>query len=136
MDRRITRIFVLGFACLWFGMLVPIHQRGQIQLPGPGFARADGATDTKAHCPGGPNAPCHAKQKARPGSAPGDGPAEDAAGGGCAVCHFIAGLDLPAPIDLGIAPLGFLHALPSEVAPAAPARHGALPFHGLDPPLA
>lgn len=135
MDRRITRIFALGFACLWFGVLVPIHKRGRIQLPGPGFPRADGATAQKAHCSAGPNARCHVKQKAPQGAAPGDAPA-DGAGGGCAVCHFIAALDLPAPIDLGIAPLGFLYALPSDVALAAPARHAALPFHGLDPPLA
>lgn len=138
MDRRITRILVLGFACLWFGMLVPVHQRGQIRLPGPAAVAADGSPEMAAvaHCPrgGGADAACAGKSRQQP--APGEQPPRDNSGGGCAVCHFIAGLDAPPPVTLRVAALGFLRALPAEQPLAAPDRHTALPFHGLDPPLA
>ena len=132
MDRRVTRILVLGFTCLWFGVLVPVHQRGAIRLPGPAAVAAAGPT-SPTHC-GRAEAglPCH-RAPADPGSSP-DAPADG--GGGCAVCHFIAGLDVPLPVTTGIEPLGLLASLPTALAPAAPARHVALPYHGLDPPAA
>ena len=126
MDRRWLRILVLGFTCLWFGMLVPVHQRGQIRLPGsPSIANAVAAaqcnrTDAEAPC-----------RKNRPVSEKGD-----SGQGDCAVCHFIAGLQAPPPVMVAPAPLGLLCTLPPEAATATPPRHPALPFHGLDPPLA
>ena len=119
---------VLGFACLWFGMLVPVHQRGQIKLPG--VAAATGAKPA-GHCPraADPGSPCH-KQR-QPGK---DGaPRQD---GNCAVCHFIAGLHAPPPAVIYEARLGLLHVLPVDAPIVLPLRHPALPFHGLDPPLA
>ena len=119
-------MLVLGFACLWFGMLVPVHQRGQVQLPGPGGAeRASAAarcnrTDADAPC-----------RKDRPQPAGGDRES-----GRCAVCHFIVGLHAPPPVTAVEAALGLLGTLPPESAPVAPRRHSALPFHGLDPPAA
>jgi hypothetical protein len=111
---------VLGFACLWFGALVPVHQRGQIQLPGAS-ASAVGAS----HC-SRPDAPCH-KKDTKPGQAPKDP-------GNCAVCHFILGLHAPPPVTAYEARLGLVELLSPERPIVAPLRHVALPFHGLDPP--
>ena len=141
MDRRFTRILVLGFACLWFGMLVPIHQRGQIRLPGPSAAAADSpVASSAARCArGGPDAPCRLQPQSNwpaPDPARGGNDSESGGGGGgCAVCHFIAGLHAPPPVTVGPAPLGLLRVLPPARSAPAPARHTALPFHGLDPPL-
>lgn len=128
MDRRWLRILVLGFACLWFGMLVPVHQRGQIQLPGSADAAATKSAQAR-HCNRtDADAPCRKGQRA---------PDDDGGGqGSCAVCHFIAGLQVPPQVTVAPRPLGLLRTLPAEDGPAAPSRHPALPFHGLDPPLA
>lgn len=133
MDRRPLRLLVLGFSCLWFGALMPVHQRGQIRLPGPVVSiDADGSQLPKARCHrGGPDAKCHGRQERQP-----DPGKESPGPGNCAVCHFIAGLDAPPPVVVGIMPMRLLRVLPPEQAPAAPPRHAALPFHGLDPPLA
>lgn len=56
--------------------------------------------------------------------------------GDCAVCHFIAGLQAPPPVTVAPTRLGFLRTLPPDEALSVPLRHAALPFHGLDPPLA
>ena len=114
---------VLGFACLWFGMLVPVHQRGQIQLPG-----ASASAGTGGHC-SRPDAPCHKKGagKGEPGKPPKDR-------GNCAVCHFIVGLHAPPPVTVYVARLGLLETLRPDRPAIVRLRHAALPFHGLDPP--
>ncbi len=111
MHRPALRWLVLLFTCAWFGVLVPVHNRGQITLGGPRAA----ATAT-ACCPGEAKArpavaACHpvkpaaAETPARANAA--DAPPDDApAAGDCAVCHFIAALDLPAPVLLDAPPLG------------------------------
>jgi hypothetical protein len=120
---------VLGFACLWFGMLVPVHQRGMIQLPGPAVAAAASAAQA-SHCPraGDVKAPCH-KAAAKEGD--GEAPASE---GNCAVCHFVLGLHVPPPVTVYVACLGLLRQAAPEEPAIAPLRHAALPFHGLDPP--
>ena len=122
MSSPLLRWLVLGFACLWFGALVPVHQRGQIQLPGGASASA------ASHC-GRPDAPCHKKDAGHPGEPP-KNPEN------CAVCHFIVGLHAPPPVTVYEARLGLLTVLPPERPIVAPLRHAALPFHGLDPPTA
>jgi hypothetical protein len=126
-------MLVLGFACLWFGMLVPVHQRGQVQLPGPaGVDQAAAAAAGAGHCTRtDADAPCR-KNHPEPGRDDDD----DGARGNCAVCHFIAGLHAPPPITAVEASLGLLGELPPAATPVAPHRHPALPFHGLDPPAA
>lgn len=131
MSSRFLRWMVLGFACLWFGMLVPIHQRGMIQLPGP--SRADATTPQASHCSrsGDVNAPCHKRQAA---SSERDGEKTPPVEGNCAVCHFIVGLHAPPPVTVYVARLGLLREAPTEEPAFTPLRHAALPFHGLDPP--
>jgi hypothetical protein len=123
MDSRFTRWLVLGFACLWFGMLVPIHQRGQIQLPG-----ASAEMSRAKHC-NKPNG--HCKKSEQPDKQEGEGKDRD----NCAVCHFIAGLHAPPPVTVVETRLGLVRDVPLDHAFVAPLRHAALPFHGLDPPI-
>jgi hypothetical protein len=129
MASRRFRLFVLGFVCLWFGMLVPVHQRGQIKLPGSERAR-DAAPAGHCSRASDPNSACH---KQRQGGREQDSPAR---GGDCAVCHFIAGLHAPPPAVVAEARLGFVEVLPADAPVILPLRHPALPFHGLDPPRA
>ena len=82
MSRRALRWLVLGFATLWFGVLVPVHNRGQIAVAGSG---CDSAPACHASRP-----PCHQQ-------AP-DPPARPTRA--CAVCYFIAGLDAPPPVTV------------------------------------
>ena len=88
--RSLTlRWLVLLFTAAWFGVLVPVHQRGAIQLPG-------GTTSCCAH---------KAEKACHSGSQKPDVPAKGGSGN-CAVCYFVAGLDLPAPVMLDVPPLG------------------------------
>ena len=119
-------MLVLGFACLWFGMLVPVHQRGQVQLPGPsGAEQASAASGARCNRTDA-EAPCRKNR-----SEEGGGESEP---GRCAVCQFIIGLHAPPPVTVVEASLGLLGTLSPEPARVAPHRHPALPFHGLDPP--
>ena len=127
MSSRRLRWIVLGFAFLWFGMLVPVHQRGQMKLPGSVRAAEPASNCSRASDPA---SACH-KQKQGTGK-------DDAPGraGDCAVCHFIAGLQAPPPTVVYETRLGLLEVLPVDLPFVLPLRHPALPFHGLDPPLA
>ena len=125
MDSRFLRWMVLGFTCLWFGVLVPVHQRGQIQLPG----RAPTAGTPPAHCSKmAAGSACH-KQPAPQEDAP-------ASTGNCAVCHYILGIHTPPPVTTYVARLGLTNDAPAEVRVVVPLRHAAMPFFGLDPPAA
>jgi hypothetical protein len=134
-SSRVLRWIVLAFACLWFGALVPVHQRGQIQLPGPGLTACQGGACEK---PEAPVPACHKKKACEHPSHDGQQPATDdkspGKSGNCAVCHFIAGLHAPPPAAIYVEQLGLLELLPEEDRAVTPLRHAALPFHGLDPP--
>jgi hypothetical protein len=86
---RQIRILLLALLAAWFGVLLPVHVRGQIKVPG---AAADAATSC-----------CSA-----------DRPADDcsdfpAGSNDCAVCHYLAGLDLPVVFTFDVRPLGRTH---------------------------
>jgi hypothetical protein len=85
MSRRALHWLVLSFATLWFGVLVPVHNRGQIGVAGSGECASGAALACHA-----PKPPCH---KQSPHSAPQPARA-------CAVCFFIAGLDAPPPVTV------------------------------------
>jgi hypothetical protein len=112
---------VLGFTCLWFGVLLPVHQRGQIQLPGSAARVSACARCVRTDTPSHKGEPARNTPKDR---------------GNCAVCHFIAGLNVPPPVTVYVARLGLTNVMPVERPAVVPARHPALPFHGLDPPIA
>ena len=119
---------VLCFATLWFGVLVPVHNRGEIRLPGAGPAAdatcahrcCDHATAPEPQHGGG--TPCHD-----------DGSRK---GGSCAVCFFIAGLDAPPPVTMIEARLGLVGACEIHRPDDLPAARVILPFHSRGPPTA
>jgi hypothetical protein len=96
MRRPAVRWLVLLFTCAWFGVLVPVHRRGAIQLPGATPACC-------AHKSVAADAPASACHDA--GSRKSQAPTKSGSGN-CAVCFFVAGLDLPAPVMLDVPPLG------------------------------
>lgn len=121
---------VLGFACLWFGMLVPIHQRGQIQLPGAN-ATAGATAAAESHC-NRPDAPCHRKAKDGKPS-----PAKSGSKDNCAVCHLIiTGLHAPPPHTVYVERLGLVEVLAVERQEDIAHAATILPFHGRAPPVA
>ncbi|HEX4792545.1 MAG TPA: hypothetical protein VH370_02070 [Humisphaera sp.] len=86
MRNRGLRISVLIFAALWFGVLLPVHTRGQIALPG------DQSACEQAHsC-------CASSHEGHPTP---DAPRKSHS---CAVCYLIATLDLPAPMTVNAPP--------------------------------
>jgi hypothetical protein len=124
MHSRLLRCILLGFTCLWFGMLVPMHQRGQIQLPGSEREQASAAGGC---CQKAAKPSCHAGKSPK-GGKPAPNP------GNCAVCHFIIGLHAPPPVTFVETRHGLLELARAEEPATIVARHAALPFHGLDPP--
>jgi hypothetical protein len=82
---RPLRIALLVIETLWLSVLMPVHTRGQIAAPG--------AASDRQH------AACCTRHDSSPRSdAPSTPPAQRP--GPCAVCQFIAALQLPAPISL------------------------------------
>src|SRR5689334_1212409 len=86
MQSRALRISVLIFAALWFGVLLPVHTRGQIALPG------DESASEQAHT-------CCAANQANHST-----PGAPKKSHSCAVCYLIATLDLPAPLTINAPP--------------------------------
>ena len=89
MRCRALRIAMLCFVILWFEVLLPAHTRGQIVLAGSEPASRSccgnlGATKNCASLPDG--------RKQQPLRSRGQ----------CAVCHFIATLDLPPSVMLDV----------------------------------
>jgi hypothetical protein len=132
MPRRAINWLVLGFAALWFNVVLPVHKRGQLTLGGAGAgASASAATAKAAH------ACCKPAAIAGPADAEPHCPEPAQSGGGtCAVCFFMAGLFTPPPVT--VVERSFERTGRHVVAPrAAPddARF-ALPLHSRAPPLA
>ena len=114
MRSRLLRWIVLGFACLWFGMLLPVHQRGRIQLPGRVASRAH-ASCCRAH---------DGKQQ----------PDKPANRENCAVCQLILGLHAPPPVTWYVERLGLIEVLAAERQADLARCATILPFHGRAPP--
>jgi hypothetical protein len=113
MHSRAFRILLLALIAVWYGAVLPGHQRGVVQLPGA----AGDACCERDH--GNDHDP-----------APAGSPKT------CAVCFYMAALLQAAPPDLGIAPLGLTDGAPAPVAPV-PATVETLPTYlGRAPPLA
>jgi hypothetical protein len=126
MNSRLLRCILLGFTCLWFGMLVPMHQRGQIQLPG---SEREQASDAGVGCCQKASKPsCHNGKSSKDGKPAAPNP------GNCAVCHFIVGLHAPPPVTFVETRHGLVELIEAGQPSTFVARHAALPYHGLDPP--
>ncbi|MEM7681806.1 MAG: hypothetical protein AAF288_07610 [Planctomycetota bacterium] len=139
------------FTLVWFGAVLPGHERGAIRLPGrtPGQARAvdnptdpsnpaDPGLDTAAldytatgvvtKCPS-----CVFLKQQSSDSNQQDAPGEPSpCRGGCALCQFIGTLDSPAPFDLiqvarlaeRLPPLRAVRADPARWIPGPPPARG------------
>ena len=123
MRSRGLRWVVLAFTCAWFGVLLPVHQRGRITLPG---ACADASALT---------APSHGCCPA-PGHTPGDAPPAAPDSRACAVCYYIATLDLPPALGLEIAPPRPLELREVADPPAFAGARAPLPYDPTGPPTA
>jgi hypothetical protein len=114
---RAFRIFLLALITVWFGVVVPLHPRGAIRLGGSACAGSSGG----GSC-------CH---KNRPTDSPSKpDPSE------CAICHFLAALDLPPAFGLDVPKLGLVDDLKLST-PIAPAKVAyLLPVSERGPPTA
>lgn len=106
MQSRALRIAVLAWVGLWFGLLVPWHTRGAVQLPGK---NASGPSFTTCCATSKPDDTASQESPLDKG-----GPASN-----CAVCHFIATLDIPLP-TVFYEPLSGTVAIADAVRPIAP----------------
>ena len=116
MHSRAFRIFLLALLAVWYGAVLPGHQRGVVQLPG---ASSDPCCDqTKSH---------HSSK---------DTPASPGSPRTCAVCYYMAALLQAAPPDLGIAPLGLTDRQHAALTPAPIVVEVIPTYLGRAPPLA
>jgi hypothetical protein len=116
---KVFHFLMLAFMALWLGVIVPVHTRGQIKLAG--------ATPSEKH------ACCSMPAKETPTRDPSPC-GEDREG--CAVCYFIATLDLPPVFVLNFVPTGLVSLVDLMPASIASSIGQPLPFHGRAPPVA
>jgi hypothetical protein len=88
---------LLIFFAAWFGVVMPVHRRGVVRLPG---------------------AAAYAKSCCGPSRSPHEGSKPKSSDPLCAVCHFLATLDRPAAVGVDVPPLG----LAEELRLPAPAK--------------
>ena len=130
MDRQVTRVVVLLWATVFFGLILPGHRRGAIPLPGveavdSGWADRSGKVDVsniaEATCPMCVGWPGYQES---PNDPPEGGPAK------CALCYLMATLLPPPPLTLGPGPLTLLDLLrplaPDPAPEAAPERRNPI----------
>ena len=127
MPRRALHWLVLGFTTLWFGVLVPVHNRGEIGVPG-------GDGHCASHPQATPTPPCHAStaEPRNKGDLPDSAPRQRRT---CAVCYFIAGLDAPPPVTVIVTRLGFAGTSELPAPQELPTAKVTLPFHSRAPPI-
>lgn len=94
MRCRSLRIALLVVIAAWFGVVVPLHPRGIVRLAGA--CEAEG----RACCR--PVGTSTREDPSKSKHVPVDG---------CAVCQFVATLDLPPAIGIDVPPLGLIEQL-------------------------
>jgi len=100
MRSRALRISLLMLLTVWFGVVVPLHPRGIIKLPG--------ACEGGRACCQGSKSSRHDESLPKPTSSD------------CAICYFVAALDLPPAIGMELPKLGLVEeaiATPQQVTP-------------------
>lgn len=120
MHSRTLRVAFILLWSVWFGLIIPGHQRGIVALPGTQQASGEcpvlGGDSVQASC-------C----KSQPGR--GD-PVRH-----CAICKLVAMLDIPAAVNNDVPPLGLV-GLADPVAPIAVYPPSTVSVHtGRAPPL-
>lgn len=131
MPRRAINWLVLGFAALWFNVVLPVHKRGQITLGGSGASDSASVSHQASH-------PCCPTKLAKPTPAPGTGhcPDSESRPADCAVCFFMAGLSTPPPVTVVERRLDHVGERPLVAHPAPCVPRFALPLNSRAPPLA
>ena len=115
MRHWVTRIFVLLFAAVWFGVVVPGHQRGAISFPGSAVSTAD-------------LPPCHQKKLPKSPTSPAK-PAQ------CVICT-LAAMTSPPPAIEAVPELSYRESLVVPAPEVSFALHIPLPFSERGPPAA
>jgi hypothetical protein len=114
---RFFRFSLLLLITIWFGVVVPLHPRGAIKLGG--------------ECGGsGFKSCCHTDKAAGGDSKP--KPADPQ----CAICNFLATLDLPPSIGMDVPPLGLVEQVKPPAPQAAPVIAYLSPASERGPPTA
>jgi hypothetical protein len=113
---RAFRICLLTLITVWFGVVVPLHPRGAIKLGGSACAGTSG------------KACCHNRAPSDPDSKP--NPSQ------CAICHFLAVLDLPPAIGFDVPALGLSDELEFPAPVAVTTAADLLPVSERGPPTA
>jgi hypothetical protein len=121
-QNRTFRVVLLCWSAVWFGAVVPGHQRGVIRLSG-----AAETCSVQRQLP-----PCHQRKLPKPGSEAPKAPGP----GNCAICLHLSTLATPPPIDCGLTYLGPCRAVPAPEPELADSRRIILPFDERGPPLA
>ena len=123
-----SRNWVLLWAAIWFGLVVPFHQRGQIGLPGQRSGTGSPAASCCARAEGeAAPAGCHESRKTKPARP---------SPGTCAVCFMVAQLDVPPAVTEAPVALDTLEIL-NENTPLSPSlARGYEPYLGRAPPCA
>jgi hypothetical protein len=116
--NRAFRIFLLATIAVWFGVVVPLHPRGVIKLGGSCAGVASG----RSCCPPGKTTP----QDSQPNK-----PFDPQ----CAVCHFIATMDVPPVMGLDVPAPGLVSVLPLPAPSDAPVIRFAVTRFERGPPL-
>jgi hypothetical protein len=116
--HRAFRFLLLSLITIWFGVVVPLHPRGAIKLGGGECGGSSFKT-----C-------CHADKTGGGDSKP------KPAGPQCAICHFLATLDLPADIGMDVPPLGLVEQIEPPAPQAAPVIAYLSPASERGPPIA
>ena len=114
--RTWLRILLAAYLLLWFGVIVPAHKRGVVQIS---------PTASACDC-----CLCHDAAPAANNSSP----AAPRQPGNCAVCDSVAHLTLPPVFDFDLRPTGLLHKLPAQDGIDLISRLVLSPFDGRGPP--
>jgi hypothetical protein len=113
---RLFRFSLLLLIAVWFGVVVPLHPRGAIKLGGGECGGAGFKT-----C-------CHTDKGGDSKPKPADPQ--------CAICHFLATLDLPPSMGMDVPPLGLVEQIKPPVPQAAPVIAALSPASERGPPIA
>ena len=120
MVGKSVRIILLSLLTAWYAAVLPGHTRGVVQLPGMACAAT---TSSPARC-------CDTKHSSKKSDAP-PKPASN-----CAVCHYMAALSAPPPLEHGIALLKPADVLRDVIVVQPTSAQIILPYHGRAPPAA
>jgi hypothetical protein len=110
---RGVAIFLSIYLFIWFEIIIPVHRRGSVSVPGA-------APTCCCCCCCGSQAgnSSHGPQSPKP----------------CAICDFAAHLDIPPVTDLSLPPMGLAARLDPPAAQIAVYRIVLLPYLSRGPP--